>query len=279
MNYIEVKFTCHPNNEIVNSILSASIAELGFESFVESEDGTTAYVQEDLFNKKALQELLADFPIDANVTFTSNLIEGQDWNEEWEKNYFQPLIIDDKCIIQSTFHNIPPSYEYNIYIDPKMAFGTGHHQTTELMIKEILTGEFKDKKVLDMGCGTAILAILASMCGASKVLGIDIDQWAYDNAIENLKLNNVDNISIKIGGADLLGDEMYDIILANINRNILLNDIHTYSSILNSNGYLYMSGFYLEDIPAITQECNKYGLVFISNTIKDNWTAVKFLKK
>lgn len=281
MNYIEVKFTCYPNNEIVNSILSASIAELGFESFIESEEGTTAYIQEDLFDNEALRMLLNNFPIEANFSFKSSLIEGQDWNEEWEKNYFKPLIIENRCIIQSTFHNIPPSYEYNIYIDPKMAFGTGHHQTTELMIKEILSGEFKNKRVLDMGCGTAILAILASMRGASDVIAIDIDKWAYDNAMENLKLNNIDNVSIEIGGANLLEsrEEVYDIILANINRNILLNDIHTYASVLNDNGYLYMSGFYTDDIPAIKNECGKHGLSFVSNATKDNWTAVKFLKK
>jgi len=278
MNYTEVKFICTPNNEIVNSILSATIAEIGFESFVEDELGTTAYIQSNLFDVNALDNILEDFPMEAEIIYTFKSIEEKNWNEEWEKNYFQPLIIDDRCIIQSTFHKVPATYEYNIFIDPKMAFGTGHHQTTELMIREILKDDFNGKSLLDMGTGTAILAILASMRGADPITAIDIDQWAYDNAVENLSLNNIDNVSVKIGGAELLGDTKFDIILANINRNILLNDIHAYVSVLNNGGTLYMSGFYTEDIPAITEECNKNGLSFCYNTVKENWVAVKYVK-
>ncbi len=278
MTYIEVKFTCTPNDEVVNSILSATIGEIGFESFVEDEYGTTAYIQSEMFDEEKLQETLNSLPIEAQISYTFKSIKEQNWNEEWEKNYFQPLIIDDKCIIQSTFHNVPPTYDYNIYIDPKMAFGTGHHQTTELIIREILKDDFNGKSVLDMGTGTAILAILASMRGADPITAIDIDQWAYDNAIENLNLNHIENIDVKIGGAELLGDKTFDIILANINRNILLNDIHIYSSVLNQGGSLYMSGFYVEDIPSITEECNKNKLTFCYNTTKENWTAVKFTK-
>lgn len=278
MNYIEVKFICTPNDEIINSVLSATIAEIGFESFIENEFGTTAYIQSDLFNIEELDKTLNTFPIEAEIIYTYKSIEDRNWNEEWEKNYFQPLIIDNKCIIQSTFHNVPATYDYNIYIDPKMAFGTGHHQTTELMIREILKDDFNGKSVLDMGTGTAILAILASMRGADPITAIDIDQWAYDNAIENLNLNNVNNVDVKIGGADLLGGEKFDIVLANINRNILLNDIHSYSSVLNNGGVLYMSGFYAEDIPAIEEECSKNELAFVHNTEKDNWVAVKYTK-
>lgn len=278
MNYIEVNFACSPNDETVNSILSALMGDIGFESFVENELGTSAYIQSNLFSEDAIKEILNNFPLDTEITYTFKSIEDKNWNEEWEKNYFQPLIIDDRCIIQSTFHNVPATYEYNIYIDPKMAFGTGHHQTTELMIREIMKDDFAGKSVLDMGTGTAILAILASMRGADPILGIDIDQWAYDNAIENLKLNNIENIEIEIGGAELLGKNTFDIVLANINRNILLNDIHVYASVLNKGGSLYMSGFYKDDIPAITEECNKNGLQFRYNSEKDNWVAVKFLK-
>lgn len=278
MSYIEVKFICTPNDEIVNSVLSATIAEIGFESFVEDELGTTAYIQSELFDVEKLDAALANLPIEAEILYTFKTIEEQNWNEEWEKNYFQPLIIDDKCIIQSTFHNVPATYDYNIYIDPKMAFGTGHHQTTELMIREIIKEDMEGKSLLDMGTGTAILAILASMRGANPVTAIDIDHWAYDNAIENLKLNNVDNVTVKIGGAELLGSETYDIILANINRNILLNDIHSYAAVLNDGGTLYMSGFYEVDIPAIKEECSKNELTFNHNTEKDNWVAVKFTK-
>lgn len=279
MNYIEVKFICNPNNEIVNSVLSAIIVDIGFESFVEDENGTLAYIQSELFDKNKLDEILSNFPVPAEILYTFKSIEEQNWNEEWEKNYFQPLIIDNKCIIQSTFHKVPANYDYNIYIDPKMAFGTGHHQTTELMIREILKEDFKGKSVLDMGTGTAILAILASMRGADPITAIDIDKWAYDNAIENLQLNNIHNVVVKIGGAELLNKEnTFDIILANINRNILLNDISSYVAVLNQNGILYMSGFYTEDIPAIKEECEKNGLTFEYSTEKDNWTAVKFIK-
>lgn len=278
MSYIEVKFICTPNDEIVNSILSATIAEIGFESFVEDEFGTTAYIQSSLFDAGKLDALLGDFPVEAEIIYTYKVIEDRNWNEEWEKNYFQPLIIDDKCIIQSTFHKVPATYDYNIFIDPKMAFGTGHHQTTELMIREILKDDFTGKSVLDMGTGTAILAILGSMRGADPIMAIDIDQWAYDNAMENLRINNIGNVEVKIGGAELLGNETYDIVLANINRNILLNDIPAYTAVLNEGGYLYMSGFYVEDIPAITKACSQNGLSFCYNTEKDNWTAVKFQK-
>jgi len=278
MKYIEVQFNCSPNDEIVNSILSATIGDIGFESFEETEEGTVAYISENLFDEQELKNVLADFPVEAKISYTFKEVEEKNWNEEWEKNYFKPLIIDDKCIIQSTFHKEPAVYEYNILIDPKMAFGTGHHQTTKLIIREILKMDLKGKSVLDMGCGTAVLAILASMRGADPVLAIDIDEWAYDNAIENLQLNNINNVEVKIGGAELLGGQMFDVILANINRNILLNDIHKYASVLNNGGELYMSGFYTEDIPSITQECKRYGLEFIHNTEDNNWTAVKFIK-
>ncbi len=278
MNYIEVDFTCNPNDEIVAAILPSLIGEIGYESFEETEKGVTAYIQEDIFDEGKLKETLEGFPVDAEISYTVKKVEEKNWNEEWEKNYFQPLIIDDRCIIQSTFHKQPAVYEYNILIDPKMAFGTGHHQTTKLIIREILKMDLKGKSVLDMGCGTAVLAILASMRGADPILAIDIDHWAYDNAIENLQLNNTDNIDVKIGGAELLGAQSFDIILANINRNILLNDIHKYVSVLNHGGELYMSGFYVDDIPAIRRECEKYGLEFIHNSTDNNWTAVKFVK-
>lgn len=280
MNYTEVVFVCVPNDEIIREVLSAELAEVGFESFVDTDNGSTAYIQESLYNKEAIESILGNFPLEAKITYTTSVIEGKDWNEEWEKNYFKPLIIDDKCIIQSTFHKEPATYEYNIFIDPKMAFGTGHHQTTELMIREILNMDFTGKSVLDMGCGTAILAILASMKGGDPILAIDIDEWAYDNAKENLDLNKVSNIDVQIGGADLLTSEkIFNVILANINRNILLNDIHAYASVLQAEGVLFMSGFYTEDIPALTEECNKHGLTFVHSNSKDNWANVKFIKK
>ncbi len=278
MNYIEVKFVCQPYGEATKDVLAALAAEVGFESFVDSESGTTAYIPAKLYDEAALAKMVEEFPLDAEISYHIQEIEGQDWNEEWEKNYFQPLVIDDRCIVQSSLHNAPRNFENNITIDPKMAFGTGHHQTTELMIRSILEEDFSGKPLLDMGCGTAILAILASMRGAGPILAIDIDQWAYDNAMENLKLNSIGNVEVLIGDAELLGSTRFDVILANINRNILLNDIHRYAQVLNDNGMLFMSGFYTEDIPAICTECEKQGLTYISHTEKDNWVAVKFRK-
>lgn len=279
MNYIEVKFVCSPNNEIISSIFSACLGEIGFESFIEDEKGITAYIQYDLFDQKRIDDVIEQLPVESSIEFSFQKIESKDWNEEWEKNYFKPLVIDNQCSIQSTFHDFKSECKHQIFIDPKMAFGTGHHQTTELMIRQMLNTDFSRKSVLDMGCGTAILAILASMRGADPVIGIDIDKWAYDNAIENLSINNIKNVSIKIGGSELLhhNEASYDIILANINRNILLSDIKTYASVLNKDGILYMSGFYTEDIPAIKAECEKYGLKYCGNLTKDNWATVKFI--
>jgi len=281
MNYIEVSFDCNPNNEIIREVLSAQLADAGFDSFVDSEQGIVAYIQEKLFDTSNIDQIIRDFPLEAGISYTHTLIPDKNWNEEWEKNYFEPLVIDNRCVIKSTFHQYQKELEYNILIDPKMAFGTGHHQTTELMIREILKEDFSDKTVLDMGCGTAILAILASMRGADPILAIDIDEWAYDNAKENLDLNHISNIEVQIGGAELLEPQKptFDIVLANINRNILLQDINKYASVLNNEGILFMSGFYTEDIPAITEECSKYKLTFSHSDSKDNWAVVKFIKQ
>lgn len=278
MDYIEVSFACTPSDEVVKDILSALLADIGFESFVNTDLGLVAYIQADLYSQKSLDDILANMPIEASISYIVKSIEGQDWNEEWEKNYFEPLVIDSKCIIKSTFHKVNEKYDYEITIDPKMAFGTGHHQTTELMVRELLNNEFKDKSVLDMGCGTAILAILAAKRGANPILAIDIDKWAYDNAIENLKLNNVNNVTVEIGGAELLlKSGSFDVILANINRNILLNDIKSYVKVLNNKGSLYMSGFYVEDVAVIETECKKYGLILKEQKSKDNWAVAHFV--
>lgn len=278
MNYIKVTFVCKPNDEVVNSILAALLGKIGFDSFEETYEGTIGYIPETDFNENSIKNILAELPVEATIHYSIEKIEGKDWNEEWEKNYFQPLIIDNQCIIKSTFHKNSDIYPYTILIDPKMAFGTGHHQTTRLIIRELLKMDLTGKSLLDMGCGTAVLAILASMRGADPIVAIDIDKWAYDNAIENLQLNNISNIQVFTGGAELLGNQAFDIILANINRNILLNDIHSYVSVLNTGGELYMSGFYTDDIPAIREGCEKYNLKFVHHTQEDNWVAVKFVK-
>lgn len=276
MQYIEVNFTCNPLNEIITDILSAELGAVDFESMVETATGLNAYIPEDKFNEATIQTLLSNFPLEVEITFSYKKMENKNWNEEWEKNYFSPVYIADNCVVKSSFHKDVDNKEYTIVINPKMAFGTGHHQTTILMMQEILKADFNNKKVLDMGCGTAILAILASMRGAKEVTAIDIDDWCYDNAIENTKLNNIANVQVKVGDASLLGDETFDVIIANINRNILMNDMHRYVKVLNSNGVLCMSGFYTEDIPVLEAEAKKHNLVLKHTANRDNWAGVMF---
>lgn len=278
MNYVEVNLKCKPNNEAISSVLASLLADIGYDSFVEHDEGTLAYVVSSLYDEEALKDLIENFPLDAQVEYEVKDIEDQNWNEEWEKNYFSPIVLEDQCVIKSSFHKDVPDAKYTIIINPKMAFGTGHHQTTILMLQEILKRDFSGQSVLDMGCGTAILAILVSMRGAKDVLAIDIDQWAYDNAIENLNLNAVTNVEVEIGGADLLGKQTFDTVIANINRNILLEDMHAYAAVLNKGGVLYMSGFYTEDIDVLKEEAEKHALVFEYSTQKDNWAGVKFTK-
>lgn len=274
MRYIEVTFYSSPFSEDIYDALAADLANIGFESFVQSEDTLLAYINSALFSSVLIEKTIENFVLDVEIKFSFKPIEDKNWNEEWEKNFFNPIIIEDKCIIHSSFHIPQDKYEYQILIDPKMSFGTGHHQTTGLMIKEILDNKIEGKTVLDMGCGTAILAIFASMRGAKHITAIDIDEWAFENALENVQLNNITNIDVKLGAASLLGDETYDIILANINRNILLEDIPSYTKVLNEGGKLIMSGFYDKDIPVISKKCLENGLVFNHYIEKDHWVSV-----
>ena len=283
MNYYELKFTYESPIEatIISDVLASELGEIGFESFTEDEDGLLAYVSDQLYNVKALQDKLNEFPLE-NVTirYTEQLVESKDWNEEWEKNYFKPIRIGKDCIIRASFHEHEPGYTYNIIIDPKMAFGTGNHETTFLMISEMLKLDLIGKELLDMGCGTAVLAILARMKGAGRVVGIDIDEWAYNNALENIRLNNTNDIMVALGGAEQIpAFGTFDIVFANINRNILLNDIRHYNECMKPGAFLYMSGFYVEDIPAIEEECKRNGLALLSHTEKNNWAAVKVQKQ
>lgn len=274
MNYIQVNFNCNPNTELITDVLAAQLADIGFESFLPSENGIEAFIPAPLFSVEKIDELLSGFLLDVVIRYSFNEIEDKDWNEEWEKNYFQPIVLDDKCCIHSSFHQPVENYEYRILIDPKMAFGTGHHQTTELILREILSMNLQNRSVLDMGCGTAVLAILASMKGAHPITAVDIDEWAYKNALENVRLNNTGKIQVLLGGTEILGNETYDVIFANINRNILLQDIPSYTEVMNENGTLIMSGFYKEDIPVIREKSERSGLTFRSFSEQDNWVAV-----
>lgn len=281
MKYLEFTFQTTPCTEVVNDVLSAVLAEAGFESFVEQTDGINAYIQKALYNESTLKEALAEFPLpDVNIEYNYTEAEDRNWNEEWEKNFFQPIVIDNRCVIHSTFHKDVPQAEYDIVINPQMAFGTGHHETTSLIIGELLDSDLQEKSLLDMGCGTSILAILARMRGATPCTAIDIDEWCVRNSLENIELNRVDNIDVFQGDASSLKDKgPFDIIIANINRNILLNDMKHYVSRMNQGGSLLMSGFYANDIPAIQAEAENNGLHLIHHREKNQWAVVLFRKE
>lgn len=277
--YLEVKFSTNFNEEnaFISDLLSNDLAEIGFDSFTQEDSFLLAYVPETLYSNESVSSLIESNPLYAGISFSVQEMEDKDWNEEWEKNYFQPIVIADKCVICSASHKNVPEAEYKIIINPRMAFGTGHHQTTELMIRHIADNDFKDKKVMDMGCGTAILSIFAAMRGASKVDAVDIDEWAYENSIDNLRVNGVENvISVRQGDASSVSglNEEYDIFLANINKNILLADVPTYAPSIKKGGLLFLSGFYKSDIPDIQKVAEQHGFSLLSYKEKDNWVAL-----
>lgn len=278
MQYIEVTFTVNPLSETANDIIAALAADLGFESFVESPEGTIGYVPAALYREEALHEALTDFPMSGTtITFTAKEMEDKNWNEEWEKNFFEPIVVDNRCVIHSTFHKDYPKATYDIIINPQMAFGTGHHQTTRLIISYLLDIDLQGKTVLDMGCGTSILAILASMRGASSLTAIDIDEWCVNNSIDNLALNHINNIKVFQGDASSLANEgPFDVIIANINRNILLADMQYYVARMNKGAEIYFSGFYESDLPMIQAEAERLGLRYLSHRVEKDWTAAQF---
>ena len=278
MKYLEVTFNVSPASETANDIIAALAADLGFESFVESPQGTIGYVPVNLYDEKALREAMTDFPMsDTSITFTTCEMEDKNWNEEWEKHFFEPIVVDSRCVIHSTFHKDYPKADFDIIINPQMAFGTGHHQTTRLIISYLLDINLQEKIVLDMGCGTSILAILASMRGAKQLTAIDIDEWCVNNSIDNLELNHIDNIKVFQGDASSLASEgPFDIIIANINRNILLADMQHYVARMNQGGEIYFSGFYESDLPMIQAEAERLGLRYISHRTEKEWTAAQF---
>lgn len=281
-DYYEVRLDLNPCSEDATDLLAGMLADEGYESFVPDEDGLTAYVKKETFSDEALKQVLNDFPFDSVVTASTKVIEGQDWNAEWEKNYFQPIVIGDQVVVHSSFHSDIPQAKYDIVIDPKMAFGTGHHSTTSQIMSALLSLELEGKSVIDMGTGTGILAILAAMRGASPVCGIEIDQFAYENALENVSLNNHPEINLINGDASALegiGIATADIFIANINRNVILADLHNYAKTLKSGGIMLLSGFYEGgDCDMITEEADKYGLKPIGQTSDNRWACLKLQK-
>ena len=281
MKYLEVTFHTHPCTETVNDVLSALCGEIGFESFVDIDGGVQAYVQASLFDEDALKDVLSSFPVEgASIRYEVKEMEDKNWNEEWEKHFFRPIVIGDRCVIHSTFHQDVPSAEYDIVINPQMAFGTGHHETTSLILEELLDTDLKGKSVLDMGCGTSILAILAAKRGAGPLTAIDIDDWCVNNSRDNIALNGISNITVELGDASLLnGREPFDVVIANINRNILLQDMPAYAACMKKGSELYISGFYTEDIPVLREKAESLGMEYVHHREKHNWAAVKFIMK
>ena len=280
-NYIKASFAITPAEESVADVLASLLADVGFESFVHEETGMTAYAPVALYDEAALAAVVEEFPLDGfSIKYETEEIEGEDWNAEWEKNYFQPIVLGEDCVIHSTFHTDVPSARYDILIDPKMAFGTGYHQTTCHMLRAILGEDMSGKSVLDMGCGTALLAILARKHGATDVVAIDIDEFAYENALENIELNGTPDIEVRLGGAESLReDDLFDYVIANINRNILLADMKSYAACMHSGSVLFVSGFYVEDMEVLKQEAALHSLRYESFAEDNRWAMMRFIKE
>ena len=280
MQYLEIKLVITPSDPW-KDIFTSMMADAGCDSFMdgEKEDELFCYIPVKDYDEAAIREVVENhgFP-DVTVTFSVQEMPDKDWNAEWEANY-TPVTIADRCYVRAPFHPACPDVEYEIIIEPKMSFGTAKHATTYQMAEYVLETDVKGKALLDMGAGTGVLAILSYMRGAGPVTAIDNDEWAYRNGLENVQHNHCPEVKVLLGDASILGTEKYDIILANINRNILLNDIPTYVKCLNENGLLFMSGFYDgKDLEAIKQCCLENGMHYVSHKTKDQWVAAKFCK-
>ncbi|HZK08442.1 MAG TPA: 50S ribosomal protein L11 methyltransferase [Bacteroidales bacterium] len=279
MDYIKIDFEISGEDIAATSeMLIAWLGELPFDSFEENEKGIAGYMPQKLFDNEQLTETLREIDLPDIITFKTSLIPDQNWNKVWESN-FEPVTIAGRCYVRAPFHPKKDDAEYEMIIEPKMSFGTAHHETTAMMLEYVLETDWYDKHFLDMGCGTGALAILASMRGAPSGVAIDNDEWAFENTKENLVRNNTTNIAVRMGGKEEIGDEQFDIILANINRNILLDQMETYGRVLQPGGLLFMSGFYKEDVQAITEAASRFGISLQHQREQNKWVAVKMIKE
>ena len=273
--YIAYEFFVTPRNLGIE-ILIAELGHVGFESFVENDNGVTAYIQKHEWNLHILDDLYILGSPEFKIKYSHHEVVQTNWNKEWEKN-FNPIQVDGLVSVRAPFHK-NPSLKFDIVIEPKMSFGTGHHETTHMMIQHLLALDLENKKVLDMGCGTGILAIFAEMKGAQPTDAIDIDNWCYQNSIENVQRNACKHITVLEGDSSLLKGKKYDVIIANINRNILLSDMKIYTDSLDQEGTLLLSGFYKDDMVIIESEVVKHGLVLDKMIQRNSWVALKYLK-
>lgn len=276
MEYKALYFKLDNISASLKEIIIAELDYIGFEGFLETEEGVVAYIPQQDFKKINFKD--TEFyknPLFKKLTIKEEFILEKNWNELWESSY-EHVIIKNECLIRAPFHKNLPGYKYEILIEPKMSFGTGHHETTALMVEEILEMDFSNKAVLDAGCGTGILSILSAQKGAGEVIALDISDYAYKNAIENIHRNNIKDITVLKGNIGLIKNRKFNIILANLQLNILLNDIICYTTLLEAGGLLVISGIYKKDIPEIKKECFKYSLKYVSFKEKNNWVSIKF---
>ena len=276
MNTVKVTFSIEPAGEWVTDLLMADLADAGFDTFVENRAGCEAYIPENRFNPEMLPHIIGNAPEGYTFSCEVETIEAKNWNEEWEKNYFQPLVIKNQVVIRAPFHTGYPQCRYEIIIEPNMAFGTGNHETTTMMMERRLEMDFQGKHVLDMGCGTGIMAIMSGMLGASDIKAVDIDQWSYDAALENAQVNWIKGMSVYMGDAGLLGGDRFDIILANIQKNVITSDLSKYAAVLNPGGQLLVSGFYTSDVADIETVASKCNLRAETSLEKNGWALIVF---
>jgi ribosomal protein L11 methyltransferase len=275
MNYIELTVKVEPRGQ-GSDVLIAQLSELEFESFVENDEGFCAYIQEPLYNENQLNIALSLYSDFFKISYSATTIPQQNWNKEWESS-FQPIAVNGKCYIRAPFHPAKEGFIYDVVIEPKMSFGTGHHNTTQLMIGKLMLLNVKNRPLLDMGCGTGVLAIVASMMGADPITAIDIDEWSYENTVENLLKNNINNVSVHKGNAQILQKKVFHTILANINKNVLLADLPLYVQSLEKGGNLVLSGFFETDITELSLKATELGLKFEDQAVSEQWTMLHFI--
>ena len=279
MAYLEFVIPARSWSSIEKEILYAKLAQIGFEGFVEGENDIQAYIEEDRYNSEVLNQVVDELAdVNIKVQYRFHITEDQNWNEEWEKK-FEPVVIDERVLIRAPFHDSSEDLEFTLVIEPKMSFGTGHHYTTKLMIREMGKHLLEGKRILDMGCGTGVLGIYACKLGAAKVLGVDIDQWAYENALENVKRNGAACMEVRLGDVKTLNNECFDLILANITRNTLVRDMSVYTEHLLKNGLVIVSGILAEDAQFILNEAYRCGLKHVSTVEECNWISLTFVKE